>query len=289
MVARPPTRRASVGVRGRRPAQPAGARPTAIVNLQSASRPVFRNWLVYGDPGVGKTVLAGTAPKALFMTFDAEGTESARAFRSQADEIQLDTWVQTQEALDYFIHGTGCKDYEWLIPDTLSTLEEHIWAHTMGEGKKRNRNRPEFKRALGDYPVVWDTLKKFVDVLNRLPINVLYTANTMRIDGINPETEEETSKLYPLLGSTKRGDTAARICASVSLVGLLRSVKSDDGSRIRGRRLYVEETDHWVAKTRYPAMGAYINSPNVTSMAEVAKAGAPRKAAARRRPVEKES
>jgi hypothetical protein len=271
------------------PARPAPrrrpkGRPNAIVALQGGARPVYRNWLIYGEPGVGKTVLAGTAPKALILSYDTEGTESARAMGSTAHEWQIETWVDYLEALEYFQFGTGCQDYDWVVSDNISTLEEHAWAYTMGEGKKKNKNRNAYKPALGDYPIVWNMMKEHVREFNRLPINVLYTANTMRLDTFDTETEEDRSQLMPLVGSPKRGDTSARICAMVSLVGLLRTVKvnSKQGQK-RIRRLLVEESDFWVAKSRYPQMGPYLNRPTVESMAEMAATGVPPKTAKRSR------
>jgi hypothetical protein len=257
----------------------ARGRPSAIVALQGGARPVYRNWLFYSEPGVGKTVLAGTAPRCLILSHDVEGTESARAFGSTADEWQVETWADYEDALEYLQSGSGCTDYEWVVSDNISTLEEHAWARTMGEGRKRNKKRPEYKPALGDYPVVWNMMKKHVADFNRLPINVIYTANAMRIASFDAETEEEHDQLMPLVGSPKRGDTSARICASVSLVGLLREVRRD--GEVRGRRLYLEGSDFWVAKSRYPAMGPFINNPNIPRMAKVATTGVPLKTAKR--------
>jgi hypothetical protein len=259
-------------------------RPSAIVALQGGARPVYRNWLVYGNPGVGKTVFAGTAPKGLILSYDIEGTESARNMGSTADEWQVETWVEYLEALEYFQEGPGCTEYDWVISDNISTLEEHAWAYTMGEGRKRNKKRPEFKRAIGDYPIVWDMMKRHVSDFNRLPIHVLYTANTMVLDSFDTETEEERSQLMPLVGSPKRGDTSARICASVSLVGLLRTVRvqTKTGQK-RIRRLLLEESDYWIAKSRYPAMGEYLNRPSVEAMQKVATTGVPLKPAKRSR------
>lgn len=254
-------------------------RPNAIVALQGGARPVYRNWLFYSEPGVGKTVLAGTAPRGLILSYDIEGTESARALGSTADEWQIETWVEYLDALAYLQEGSGCTDYDWVTSDNLSTLEEHAWAYTMGEGRKRNKKRPEYKPALGDYPIVWNMMKRHVAEFNRLPINVIYTANAMRIDSFDSETEEERSQLMPLIGSPKRGDTSSRICASVSLVGLLREVKRDGVTR--GRRLYVEGSDFWVAKSRYPALVPFVSSPTIPRMAKVATTGVPLKTAKR--------
>lgn len=266
-----------------RPRRKPVGRPKAIVALQGGARPIYRNWLFYGEPGVGKTVLAGTAPKGLILSYDKEGTESARALGSSADEWQIDTWVDYMEARDYLQLGSGCQDYDWVVSDNISTLEEHAWAYTMGEGKKRNRKRTDYKPALGDYPIVWNMMKEHVRDFNRLPVNVIYTANTMRLDSFDTETEEDRSQLMPLVGSPKRGDTSARICAMVSMVGLLRTVKVNTKTgQKRIRRLLLEESDFWVAKSRYPQLGEYINRPNVEAMARaVATPGVPQKAAVR--------
>jgi hypothetical protein len=68
--------------------------------------------MFYGDAGVGKTVAAGTAPKALILSFDVEGTESARNFGSSADEWPIETWLDYVEAYRYFSEGSGCQDYK---------------------------------------------------------------------------------------------------------------------------------------------------------------------------------
>lgn len=258
---------------------PRRGKPSAIVALQGGDRPVYRNWLFYSEPGVGKTVLAGTAPRGIILSYDTEGTESARALGSTADEWQIETWAEYQDALEYFQTGTGCTDYDWVTSDNLSTLEEHAWAYTMGEGRRRNKKRPEYKPALGDYPIVWNMIKKHVADFNRLPINVIYTANAMRVGSFDAETEEERDQLMPLVGSPKRGDTSSRICASVSLVGMLREVRRE--GEVRGRRLYLEGSNFWVAKSRYPAMGPFINNPTIPRMAKIATTGVPPKTAKR--------
>jgi ATP/maltotriose-dependent transcriptional regulator MalT len=52
-------------------------RPTAITSLKETPSEGKRNWLIYAPSGIGKTVLAGTAPNNLFLTVEAAGTESA--------------------------------------------------------------------------------------------------------------------------------------------------------------------------------------------------------------------
>jgi hypothetical protein len=203
---------------------------------------------------------------------EAEGTDSAREMGSKADEWPVDNLAEYERVKDYFERGSGTKDYDWVILDSLDELEEHVWLHQMTSAKTRNRNRPEYKKALGDYPVVWDTIKREVNQWNRLPVNVLYTCKTMRIDGEDPETEEDRSVLMPLLGSTKRGDTSARVCGMVSLVGLLRVIRSPDGAQ-QMRRLHTESSNFWVAKSRHQILTPRIDRPNIATMAQAVRTG----------------
>ena len=79
--------------------------------------------LIYGDPGVGKTYLCCTAPKALLLLTEANVAEpTIRAFRRDRG-IDVDVWeiltgTDLQDALDflrYEDHG-----YQTVCLDSLS-------------------------------------------------------------------------------------------------------------------------------------------------------------------------
>jgi AAA domain len=246
-------------------------RPTAIRTLADTPSQGHFNWLVFADSGAGKTVLAGTAPRGLFITCEAGGTESAKMFGSTADEWYCEDIRDFRKATEYLMKG-GAKNYDWVMPDSISEIEELVWADLL---KEKSRGETP---AIQDYPAVWNRVKKIVDTYNRLPVNVLYTAQAFRL-GTEDEDSDGNTLLLPLIGSTKRGDLAQKICGKVSLVGYLQvrerdtEDEDDEENTEEFRRLWIAKTDRMFAKSRHHRNTKYIDDPNIAEMAaDVSKA-----------------
>ena len=262
-------------------------RPSAITKLSETPNEGKRNWLIYAPSGVGKTVLAGTAPKALFLTVEAAGTESAKALGSQADEWVCDSWAELQNAYTWLKEG-GYSEYEWVILDSISEMQELCWKDQLEGANSSNSSRSLFQPAIQDYPVVDNKIKRLVDSFNRMPINVLYTAQQMALDTEDSDGDDIIMVL-PLVGRSKGGAPLSNlICGKVTLIGLL-TIKQDDEDEVR--RLWVHGGERWIAKDRHDTFGKYIEDPNIVSMsAAVDKrllkpgvAGSPKKATTTRK------
>jgi hypothetical protein len=269
--------------RGRRRAATAapkrGARPTAITSVQERKK--FKNWLIYGDTGVGKTTIASALPRSLFITFEAEGTESAAVAGSQAEEIVVRTREEYLEVQDYFEFGSGCDDYDWVVPDSVSEMEECFWRSQLLAMKlKKPSTRHLYKPALDDYPWVWNQTKAAIDTFNALPINVLYTAQVMPLEMYDDDTEEEYTQLMPMVGSAKNGILSRKVCGMVSLVGYYDIVRQqqdddDDADLAEIHRLYLTKRKDFLAKNRYgwPAYADEPSLPKLVAAADKALAG----------------
>lgn len=255
----------------------AGSRPTAITSIRE--RALYKKWLIYADSGAGKTVLGGTAPDSLFLEFDPEGTESAKAFGSTADALPIPDWKAWQQALEYFKYGSGCKDYEWVTIDTLSEGEDTCWRNHLADMHERKpSSRSLYKPALEDYQIIGNKMKEVIEEFNRLPINVLYTAHVMAVTRFDDDRDEEYEELMPMLGSVKTGVLSRKVCAKVSLVGHLdiRRRRNEDEEIEEYRRLTVTKRRTIIAKNRYrwnepieeptiPALVALAASPEPTT------------------------
>lgn len=239
-------------------------RPTAITSLKETPTEGKRNWLLYAPSGEGKTVLAGTAPNALFLTVEAAGTESAKAMGSGADEWVMDKYSDIADAYEYFKSGSGCKDYEWAILDSVTEMEELCWNDQLESIGK------EFEARIQDYGIVDRRIKKMVDRFNRLPINVLYTAQMAMLE-TEDDDGDDILKALPALGRAKGGYPLSNlICGKMTLVGLLQAREDDDGEEYR--RLWVHGGDRWVAKDRHDTFGKYIDNPDIGKMNEAVTA-----------------
>lgn len=267
---------------GARQSSPASvARPTAIVSLQDQEAPRHRNWCIYGNSGVGKTVLAGSAPNALFLATDVGGTESAKAMGSSAKELPVNTWEDFLEYNDWLVRGDAHKEFSTVVLDTVDELEELIWQSQLvnDELKRASRYQPN----KGDYPVVWRKLREELMRLNRAPINVIYLAHLMHVDRESEDGEDTITLAMPEMGSRKRGDLSSYFCAQMGLVGYMRETTNEGGEK--ERQLMTASGPRWIAKDRTTAFGAGIVNPTVPGMlaAIAAKSGTTSTTAAPRR------
>ena len=219
---------------------------------------------MFGQSGIGKSVLQGTHG-GLLMTTEAEGAISAKARGSKADELKVSSWEEWLAYMDWLEHS-GHKEFHWVGLDSLDELEEHAWNSIMGsvKGTARSVGGAFRSRSRNDYPLVWAAIADQVDRLVRLPTNVLITAKTMRVD-VETDEGEDTTLALPLVGSTKRGDLAMKICGKMTLVGYYRGKRNEETGK-KVRRLHTEDSDRWVAKDRHDTFGRSVVNPDVTAM-----------------------
>lgn len=250
-----------------------GARPTAITSVRERKK--YKNWMLYGETGVGKTTVASELPRNLFISFEVEGTESAAVAGSNADEIICRTREDFLEVYDYLDIGTGCDDYDWVTVDSVSEMEECFWRSQLAAMKlKKPNTRHLYKPALDDYPWVWNQVKAAIDQFNALPVNVLYTAQVMPLGMYDDDLEEEYDQLVPMIGSQKNGILARKVAGMVSLLAYYDVVRQheddNDDSEIKEiRRLYLSKRKDILAKNRYGWSG-YADNPSIMKMVAAA-------------------
>lgn len=218
---------------------------------------------MYGRSGVGKTILAGTAPNAVFLTADVNGTESAREMGSQARELKVDSWEEFQEYNDWLCRDPAAsKEFEFAIVDTIDEVEELCWQSQLVNDELRRAS--QYQPNKGDYPVVWRKVRDEMMKLNRAPLNVIYLAHLMHIDKESEDGEDTVTLAMPEMGSRKRGDLSSYFCAQMGLVGYYREVVQEGGKL--ERHLMTQSGPRWVAKDRTITFGAGVVDPTVPGM-----------------------
>lgn len=134
------------------------------------------NLLVYGEAGVGKTTLCGTAPRPLIVS--AEGGMMALANKS-LPVVEIETREDCNEIYDYLTIGEGKTKYDTVCFDSLSEIAEVLLA----DEKKINKD----KRAA--YGVMADEMDVLVRGFRDLPMNTVFTCKSKKV------VEESTGRI----------------------------------------------------------------------------------------------
>lgn len=242
-------------------AKKAALPPPALTDLDSFTESI--NLGVYADPGVGKTVLAGTSNGLIIAT--EPGTISAKRQGSQAKTVRVQEYGQFAYVLNE-IRRTGAYEGfapEWIAIDTLTELQSMVMSGILADppdGKPRNPDTPQIQ----DYGTVQGRFKRIVHALNDLPINVLYTAHAMRT-----EDEEGEPLIMPdLTGKWGTNDptTASRwFCGTVHSFGYLKVVTKKDEEPIR--RWGFRRSGPYLGKDRYGVLTPYVDNPDLKEIA----------------------
>jgi hypothetical protein len=259
----------------RKPAAPKPAPiKTAKVTIRIEDLDDFdesKNILVVGDSGAGKTVLAGGAPGLLFLSTE-NGTISAKRQGSKAKLARLRSWPQVEAILDQIdaeLEAGTCK-FTWLCLESLPKMQTMLRQHLLDTGMEEGRKgADEDSLQLQDYNKWYNMFLRFVNRLVDMPINVIFTSTSMRIETEDDNGDPQDIVLPAIEGKAKEGYAIAqKVCAAMSSVWFLNIEGKGDR---RQRVLYTQRRPPYFAKCRYGVLPArLVLAPNdITTMARL--------------------
>ena len=151
------------------------------------------NLLVYGDSGAGKTVLAGSDRKVLFLAPEDSGTLSALRMGSQADKWPIRKWEDLIEAYEYMYDVEATSKgmpYDWVAIDSITEMQymarQYILQRTAQD--KINKGQDTEVPQIQDWQREYIILEKMVRAFNDLNVNVIFTALARK--EVDPDGEE---------------------------------------------------------------------------------------------------
>lgn len=184
--------------------------------------------LIYGDPGVGKTIFAATAPKPLFIDIE-RGMRSLKNHPEISKNVKRFPLNTLQELEDLFWKikegNPAFDDRESIVFDTFSALQKKHLDEILTAGHKKDHNKNPYLATQGDYKANTQLLRRLIIQfceLDRFHIVVVthatevkdeFTGALMIRPSLTPklsETFEELADVYCYMSSQVQGEEVRR-------------------------------------------------------------------------------
>lgn len=232
-----------------------GGLPIAPVS----ERPLTINALIYGRPGVGKTVLAGSAAAVdemgpvLFIDIEG-GTLSVRSRYPTVEVVRVDSWMSMQKVYDQLRREKG-GGFKTVVIDSLTEAQKFSMNEIMRTVTNANPDRDPDIPGIKDWGKSIEQIRKMVRLFRDLPVHTIFTAHEAT------DKDERTGAV--LVHPSLPGKLANEVAGFVDMV-LYMYKKAVDGTVTR--LLLTDGTDTRIAKDRSDALPAVIQDPTMQTI-----------------------
>lgn len=240
----------------------------SIAGLKISSPAEFDwlNMLIYGEPGVGKTRLAGSAVlvpdmcPVLLMDFEG-GTLSLAGDMRDVDVVRLKTW----ERVDRLYGALYDKNpYKTVIIDSLSEVQKFSMSEIMRAVVTKDSERDPDIASLREWGKNGEQIRRLVRAFRDLPCHTIFTALMTE----DRDERTNTIKLRPSLPGKLKGEVAGYVDIVLYLY------KKEVGP-IKEREIKTlclsQGTERQVAKDRSGKLPALLEAPTMADIYTVVK------------------
>jgi phage nucleotide-binding protein len=216
------------------------------------------NMLIYGEAGVGKTWLAGSASRVPTMRnvlyVDAEAGKATLREHPDVEIVPARRW---QSYIDiYNALKAGGHSYRTVVLDSLSEIAEQCKDQVMVEMKldPENEKRDEDIPSIREWGKLQVRLLRLIRLYRDLPMNVIFIAHAERV-----QLKTGKHKWMPLLN----GKMQMKVPQIPDIVFFMYNQEVDGEQR---RLMLTSQTDTAVAKVRGAAMPQIIGADETVTM-----------------------
>ena len=216
----------------------------------------YVNIMIYGDPGVGKTVLAGSADNVLEMSpvlfIDIEGgTLSLRQFYPGVKVVRAPTWEKLQAIYNDLYMGD--HEYKTVVIDSLTEAQKFSMTDIMHDAYMED----DEDKVDPDVPGIrqWgkniEQIRRLVRGFRDLPMNTIFTALA-----VSDKDNRNRRKLKPSFNGKLKDEVAGFL--DVVCYYYIKEV-DDEQTRL----LLTEATDEQTAKDRSNRLPPVVVEPTM--------------------------
>lgn len=200
--------------------------------------------LIYGDPGVGKTTFAASAPKPLLIDVE-RGSRSVLNVNNPVDVLEFRSIEQVEATIQFLKDGNEAFDkYETIVLDSMTEMQARLIDQQL---RSLGGGAPVYKADWGVYGENTQRLRMLISAFRDIPKNLICTAHS------RPEKDDQTG--LTIVKPFLTPGLAKTVTGMFDIVGYLYIDKKGE----RTMRLHPSKTV--LAKTRL-ALPEEINSPS---------------------------
>jgi AAA domain-containing protein len=233
-----------------------------VVPVQQRSP--FINLLIYGESGVGKTTLAGSADEVEALSpalvIDIEGgTEALVRPYPNVKTVRVTTWLEMQAVYDDLRRMN--HPYKTVILDSLTEIQKFNMYNVMIELLKEHPDRDPDVPSMREWGINLEQMRKYVRAFRDLPINTIFTAL------LREDKDQVTGRVT--MKPSLSGKMAGEIAAFLDIVGYYYVKQVGVGEEaVMSRLLLTRKTDKQVAKDRTGRLPMVMQEPTMKDIWE---------------------
>lgn len=220
----------------------------------------FLNLLIYGNPGVGKTVFCGTGEDSLntnpLLFLDVEGGTLSLRERKNLDVIRVKS-IDELLGIHHRLVTENNGYYKTVVIDSLTELQKLDMVDIMHELTQRRPDLDKDVPSQREWGKSIEHMRRIVRGFRDLEMNTIFTALT-----IVDKDENGTVTYTPSLP----GKLKMEISGFVDVVGYMSASKEGEDTV---RRIQFEGSRRVIAKDRTSALGKVVEEPTVPMLWEL--------------------
>lgn len=213
------------------------------------------SFLLYGEPGAGKTHAAAQAPAPLVLLTERNGMTSIRRSNPDALVVEVNSVAGIGEVLKMAMGGQLPNNRRTLVVDSLTEVQRLIKDDIMA-GKPAGQ-----PFALQDWGTMAERMRRFMRTLRDIPYHVVATAlaeaSVSEADGVR--------YVQPAFDGRKTGAEVAQYFNGVAYL-FKKQATDDDGQPVVLHQAMFDGPSRFVVKPCHPVAG--VVPPNVAEWYE---------------------